>query len=62
MKMKNGTAINVLGSVYKIYFKDVKEDSRLECSNGYCDYSCYKIVVANRREGDLSPRQKTPSS
>lgn len=46
---KNMT-VNILGTEYKIAFKDEDEDGILKENNGYCDPSIAEIVVCRGRK------------
>lgn len=45
--------VNILGTDYTVEEKTVKEDAKLENSEGYCDPSIKKIVVLRESEGGL---------
>ena len=49
----NVRVVNILGTDYTIEEKTVKEDTKLENSEGYCDPSIKKIVVLRESEGGL---------
>lgn len=42
--------LNILGTEYELIFKNWKEDSFLNQSDGYIDSSAKKIVICNKRD------------
>lgn len=44
--------VNILGTDYKIEFKEDHEDNMLSNANGYCDYTGKRIVVLAKMRKD----------
>ena len=44
--------INILGTIYKIFYRTKEEDTKLDEIAGYCDYSTKTIVCIKRTEKD----------
>ena len=43
--MKDIMSINILGQPYKLIFETEKENPKLGCGDGYCDWTSKTIVV-----------------
>lgn len=46
--------VNILGTEYKIIFKNIEDDKNLEDADGYTDPSAYEIVVRKNNPNGLS--------
>ena len=44
--------VNILNTIYNIYYKTEKQDEKLKKIDGYCDYSTKTIVCIKRTEKD----------
>lgn len=46
--------VNILGTDYKIHFRNIKSDTKLKQCDGYIDHSVKKIVVGIFEKDDMS--------
>lgn len=44
----NNTVVNILGTEYRIEFKNIEDDPILKNANGYTDPTVKKIVICNK--------------
>lgn len=44
--------VNILGSEWKIKYRDERDDDQLKEVGGYCDWTARLIVIAKRRKDD----------
>lgn len=46
--------INVLGTEYKYFYRNINEDEKLRACTGYCDHSTKKIVVCDQEVDSMT--------
>lgn len=45
--------VNILGTEYKIEYLSTEEDEFLKDCDGYCDYTCKRIVIKSNNNNDV---------